>query len=78
MSELKSKQVFDQPLNTEFAEEEKRQETPELNAQTIFEQQETFVPATIEEESEQQGEPEQQLEQIIRPSRTRKWLASGL
>lgn len=78
MSELKTKQVFDQPLNSEFADEEKRQDTPELNAQTVFEQQEKFVPAAVEQDSEQQGEPEKQLEQVIRPSRGRKWLASGL
>ncbi len=78
MSELKSKQVFNQPLNSEFADEETRQETPELNAQTVFEEQEKFVPAAVEQDSEQQGEPEKQLEQVIRPSRGRKWLASGM
>lgn len=69
MSDLKTKQVFEQPLSTEPLASE------ELTAQQQFTSSEAFVPVEIKE---QQEEAEAQLEQVIRPSKGRKWLASGL
>lgn len=70
MSEFKSKQVFNQPLQSELEPQ------VELTAQVQFETSEKFVPAAIEEQQEQTNE--KQLEQVIRPSKGRKWLATGL
>ncbi|HAS8422463.1 TPA: TIGR01620 family protein [Vibrio vulnificus] len=68
MSDLKPKQVFEETI---FSQQDK----PELTAQQQFDQQQTFIPTTIEE-----SEPvlEDALEQVIRPSGRRKWLAGGL
>ncbi len=68
MSELKSKQVFTQTLDSE-------KDNREFTAQKQFEQQEKFVPSVTEQED---TEIEAQLEQVIRPKRGRRWLASGL
>ncbi|HAS61927.1 MAG TPA: TIGR01620 family protein [Vibrio sp.] len=70
MSEFKSKQIFDQPLQAEHEPQ------VELTAQVQFETSEKFVPAAIAEPQEQASE--QQLEQVIRPRKGRKWLATGL
>ncbi len=67
MSDLKSKQVFTQTLDSE-------KENREFTAQKQFEQQEKFIPSVTEEETE----IEAQLEKVIRPKRGRRWLASGL
>lgn len=69
MSDLKTKQVFDQPLSAEPLASE------ELTVQQQFTSSEVFVPV---EAKESQEEAEAQLEQVIRPSKGRKWLASGL
>lgn len=85
MSELKTKQVFNEPLKTSFDDNDNAfgqqgagEATPELGAQQLFTEQEKFVPVAPQVESELDGEAEQQLEQIIRPSKKRKWLGSGL
>lgn len=64
MSELKTKQVFSQPLQADETH-------VELNAQQQFSAQQTFVPSVSEEETT--GDVESQLEQVIRPARRRKW-----
>ncbi|MDE1252071.1 YcjF family protein [Vibrio aestuarianus] len=69
MSDLKTKQVFEQPLSAESLASE------ELTVQQQFTSSEVFVPV---EAKESQEEAEAQLEQVIRPSKGRKWLASGL
>lgn len=68
MSDLKPKQVFEETI---FSQQDK----PELTAQQQFDQQQTFIPTTIEES---EPELEDALEQVIRPSARRKWLAGGL
>lgn len=68
MSDLKSRQVFEQPMKTP-------KEQQELTAQQQFAEQESFIPVAA---PEQETEAEQQLEQVIRPRRGRKWLISGL
>lgn len=68
MSDLKSKQVFTQTLDSE-------KENREFTAHKQFEQQEKFVPSVAEQED---TEIEAQLEQVIRPKRGRRWLASSL
>ncbi|EIN9354895.1 TPA: TIGR01620 family protein [Vibrio vulnificus] len=68
MSDLKPKQVFEETI---FSQQDK----PELTAQQQFDQQQTFIPTTIEET---EPELEDALEQVIRPSGRRKWLAGGL
>ncbi|MCG6301694.1 YcjF family protein [Vibrio vulnificus] len=68
MSDLKPKQVFEETI---FSQQEK----PELTAQQQFDQQQMFIPTTIEES---EPELEDALEQVIRPSGRRKWLAGGL
>ncbi|ADT86949.1 TIGR01620 family protein [Vibrio sp. Vb2880] len=68
MSELKTKQVFSQPLQAD-------EPHVELNAQQQFAATERFVP-TVTEESE--TAVESQLEQVIRPKRGRKWFAVTL
>lgn len=70
MSEFKSKQVFDQPLDAN------PQPQVELTAQQQFQNSDSFVPMAVETETTH--ESEQQLEQIIRPSKKRKWLVTGL
>lgn len=62
MSDLKSKQVFNQPLKQPEAEEE-------LTAQVAFTEQVQFVP---EIKAEPEGEIEAKFEQIIRPSKGNK------
>ncbi|MGF1909870.1 YcjF family protein [Vibrio kasasachensis] len=69
MSEFKSKQVFNQPLQAELDPQ------VELTAQVQFETSEKFVPAAIEE---QEQASEKQLEQVIRPNKGRKWLTTGM
>ncbi|EHK9182994.1 YcjF family protein [Vibrio vulnificus] len=68
MSDLKPKQVFEETI---FSQQDK----PELTAQQQFDQQQTFIPTTIEESEPVLGDA---LEQVIRPSGRRKWLAGGL
>ncbi len=68
MSDLKSKQVFNQTLDSE-------KQHREFTAQKQFEQQEKFVPSVAQQE---ETELEAKLEQVIRPKRGRRWLASGL
>ncbi|PNH96677.1 YcjF family protein [Vibrio diazotrophicus] len=68
MSDLKAKQVFTQSLD-------KENDKVELTAQKQFTAQEKFVPSVAEIE---ESNIETQLEQIIRPKRGRRWLASGL
>ncbi|MBY8201214.1 YcjF family protein [Vibrio fluvialis] len=68
MSELKTKQVFSQPLKTQ-------EPNVELNAQQQFSAAQTFVPSVAEEV---ETAVESQLEQVIRPKRGRKWFAATL
>ncbi len=69
MSEIKSKQVFEQPLQAELPKEE-------LTLQQQFETKETFVPVQIE--AEEEGTDEEQLETVIRPNKQKGWIVSGL
>ena len=78
MSELKTKQVFDEPLKTSFDEPDKSEVTPDLGAQKLFTVQEKFVPVAPQVETDLDGEAEQQLEQVIRPSKKKKWFGTGL
>lgn len=71
-SKLKQKKVFEQPLVDEPV-----QSQPDLTAHMQFTEQETFVPAKIEER-DSDTEAEAKLERIIRPNSGSKWLASGL
>ncbi|NOI65517.1 TIGR01620 family protein [Vibrio sp. 99-8-1] len=75
MSELKSKQVFQQPLNSE--QEAKQVTDDDLTLQQAFEPTAKFVPVEMEQVDEE-GEHEQNLEQVIRPSKNRKWFATGV
>ncbi|WP_165311514.1 YcjF family protein [Vibrio ziniensis] len=68
MSDLKAKQVFTQSLEQEKG-------NIEFTAQKQFSQQQKFVPSVTEIE---ETEVEIQLEQIIRPKRGRRWLATSL
>ncbi|AVH32994.1 YcjF family protein [Vibrio fluvialis] len=68
MSELKTKQVFSQPLKTQ-------EPNVELNTQQQFSAAQTFVPSVAEEV---ETAVESQLEQVIRPKRGRKWFAATL
>ncbi|MCW8332918.1 TIGR01620 family protein [Vibrio sp. SCSIO 43135] len=72
MSEFKTKQVFEQPL-----EQSPQKSDKELTAQMQFEQSSTFVPVEVEVTAED-SQPEQTLENVIRPSKGKKWLATGL
>ncbi|WP_139127453.1 TIGR01620 family protein, partial [Vibrio splendidus] len=78
MSELKTKQVFDEPLKTSFDEQDKSEVSPDLGAQQLFTEQEKFVPVAPQVEADLDGEAEQQLEQVIRPSKKKKWFGTGL
>lgn len=69
MSDLKTKQIFSEPLQGSL-------ETPSLTAQQQFSAQENFVPISIEDESSEVFE--QQIDAIIRPNKGRKWFAGGL
>ncbi|ELJ8615102.1 TIGR01620 family protein [Vibrio cholerae] len=69
MSDLKTKQIFSEPLQGSL-------ETPSLTAQQQFNAQEKFVPMNMEEPAEEALEVE--LDTIIRPSKGRKWFAGGL
>lgn len=71
-TQLKQKQIFNESF-----EGEQSHSQPELTAQMQFEQQETFVPAEIEPEN-QDDSVEQNLERVIRPKSGTKWLATGL
>ena len=44
MSELKTKQVFNEPLKTSFDEQDKNEVGPDLGAQQLFTEQEKFLP----------------------------------
>lgn len=68
MSDLKPKQVFEETI---FSQQDK----PKLTAQQQFDQQQMFIPTTIEES---EPELEDALEQVIRPSGRRKWLAGAV
>ncbi|ENO8414383.1 TIGR01620 family protein [Vibrio mimicus] len=68
MSDLKTKQIFNEPLQGSI-------ETPTFTAQQQFSAQEKFVPMSVEEPAE---ELEAQIDTIIRPSKGRKWFAGGL
>ncbi len=68
MSDLKSRKVFTQTLDSDHPD-------IELTAQKQFKAQEKFVPSVAEPE---ESHVESQLEQIIRPKRGRRWLVSGL
>jgi putative membrane protein len=72
MSELKTKQVFDEPLKTSFDEPDKNEVNPDLGAQKLFTEQEKFVPVAPQVETDLDGDAEQQLEQVIRPSKKKK------
>lgn len=69
MSDLKTKQIFSEPLQGSL-------ETPSLTAQQQFSAQEKFVPMNMEVPAEEALEAE--LDTIIRPSKGRKWFAGGL
>ena len=66
MSELKTKQVFNEPLKTSFDEQDKSEVSPDLGAQQLFTEQEKFVPVAPQVEAELDGEAEQQLEQVLK------------
>jgi len=70
MSDFKSKRVFDQSLEADKPEDN------DLTLQKQFSEQEKFVPSVTQDIEE--NELESQLEQVIRPKRGRRWLASGL
>ncbi len=78
MSELKTKQVFDEPLKTSFDEPDNNEVSPDLGAQQLFTEQEKFVPVAPQVETDLDGDAEQQLEQVIRPSKKKKWFGTGL
>ncbi|OEF86721.1 YcjF family protein [Vibrio splendidus] len=78
MSELKTKQVFNEPLKTSFDEQDKSEVGPDLGAQQLFTEQEKFVPVAPQVETELDGDAEHQLEQVIRPSKKKKWFGTGL
>ncbi|KGY12186.1 membrane protein [Vibrio tubiashii] len=71
-TQFKRKQVFDDAFEQQVSEAE-----PELTAQMQFEQQEHFVPVTIES-GDEETKAEAQLQQVIRPKSGSKWLAAGL
>jgi putative membrane protein len=78
MSELKTKQVFDEPLKTSFDEPDNNEVSPDLGAQQLFTEQEKFVPVAPQVENDLDGDTELQLEQVIRPSKKKKWFGTGL
>ena len=78
MSELKTKQVFDEPLKTSFDEPDNNEVSPDLGAQQLFTEQEKFVPVAPQVEIDLDGDAELQLEQVIRPSKKKKWFGTGL
>lgn len=69
---LKQKQVFEQTLDSDS-----EQQTPELTAQKQFETADAFIPVEIEHKDTETTQ-EANLEQVIRPSKGPKWLATGL
>ena len=71
-NQLKQKRVFEQALDRE----EQNTQT-EFTAQMQFDQRESFVPVSIDNQ-DSETEAEANLEQIIRPKSGSKWLASGL
>ncbi|MGF1752081.1 YcjF family protein [Vibrio makurazakiensis] len=78
-SELRNKQLFDQPLSSEknsSSSSNSEHVSPELTAQVQFSEKATFIPVKVEEQ--QESDSEQQLEQVIRPKKGRKWLATAL
>ncbi|ENM5742965.1 TIGR01620 family protein [Vibrio metoecus] len=68
MSDLKTKQIFSEPLQGSV-------ETPTFTVQQQFSAQEKFVPMSVEESSEAL---EAQIDTIIHPNKGRKWFAGGL
>lgn len=73
MSDIKKQHVFDQPLS----EQEPNAVKEELNAGQQFDPQETFVPMSIEESDTENELADLQLEQVIRPSKIRRFAVSG-
>ncbi|CCN83387.1 conserved hypothetical protein [Vibrio nigripulchritudo SFn27] len=69
MNEFKQKKVFSDPIDNP----EERQ-AQELNAHIQFNEQETFMPAEIEQDSD--AVPE--LDEAIKPSTKRRWGLTGL
>lgn len=72
-SPLRKKQIF----NEGFTQEKEKVQQPNLGAHVQFSDPEKFVLAKIEP-VESESEQEHQLEQVIRPKKGPKWLASGL
>lgn len=70
MSDLKSKQVFEQPL------EQPEQAQEDLTVQQVFANENDFVPQTVEPLPEELAS-EQKIEHIIRPKKRGRWLWSG-
>ncbi len=71
MSDLKSKKVFDAPLN------ESKSEPEELTVKQVFNGDENFVVQEVDE-SQDISKAEQDVELVIRPKKGRKWLVSGI
>lgn len=71
MSDLKTKQVFRQDLNTNDGD------SPELTAKHQFDEKQKFVPQ-VSNSDESELASEQKLEQVIRPSKGGGKLAGGL
>ncbi|WCE28329.1 YcjF family protein [Vibrio sp. SCSIO 43137] len=69
MTEIKTKQIFEQPLQKERSDEE-------LTLQQQFEPKQKFVPSEIDETESEQSE--QQLESVIRPKKSRGVMVSAL
>ncbi len=68
MSDLKTKQIFSEPLQGSL-------ETPSLTAQQQFSAQEKFVPMNMEVPAEEALEAE--LDTIIRAQMVCRWLVCG-
>ncbi|MEZ8101464.1 YcjF family protein [Vibrio bivalvicida] len=73
-SQLKQKHVFSDAFQSE---QDESQSHPELTAQMQFEQQEQFVPVEVDHKSEDIS-VEAELEKVIRPKSSSKWMATGL
>lgn len=72
-SPLKKKQVFEQG----FTQEKEQPKEVNLGAHIQFSEAEKFVPAQIESVEQESGD-EHLLDEVIRPRKGPKWLASGL
>ena len=73
MSELKPKQVFSEPI----IQADNGPIPEELTAQKTFDESMDFVLAEAEKINEE-TEPEQQFEQLIRPKSGKRWLMTGV